>query len=107
MPCSQALGLGKPAQLTPLPEGGTERRGVSQPPSRPRSCPGPGWRPPCQGCRVAGPALPAPQFVLQLLPLLRARHLLVACALCIGKSFIFLSLRRRVLSLNFYVCNPS
>lgn len=55
----------------------------------------------------AEPALPAPQFVLQLLPLLGARHLLVACELCVGKSFIFLSLCRRVLSLNFYVCNPS
>lgn len=53
------------------------------------------------------PCSPDPPFVSKLLPLLGARHLLVACELCIGKSFIFLSLCRRVLSLNFYVCNPS
>lgn len=55
----------------------------------------------------AGPALPAPRLVSLPLPWLGARHLLVACELRVGKSFIFLSLRRRVLSLNFYVCNPS
>lgn len=40
-------------------------------------------------------------------PLLRARHSPASRELCMGKSFIFLSLPRHVLSLNFYVCNPS
>lgn len=42
-----------------------------------------------------------------ILPLLRARRLPASYELCMGKSFIFLSLPRHVLSLNFYVCNPS
>lgn len=98
--------LGKPAHADYCTRWGfpsPERQGEA------RHCPalGPAWGRPVTAPEQAGPALPALPFVLQLLPWLGARHLLVACELCIGKSFIFLSLRRRVLSLNFYVCNPS
>lgn len=61
-------------------------------PAAPEAVQGPAWawvgagalpalsslRPLCHHYRGARPALPAPRFVLQLLPLLGARHLLVA-----------------------------
>lgn len=53
-----------------------------------------------------GQAFPCPT-VSRLLPVLRARRSPASHELCTGKSFIFLSLPRHVLSLNFYVCNPS
>lgn len=75
-------------------------------------------RPVTRGCHRDGPVTtaeqpglparsPSPVICLAAAALLGARHLLAACELCIGKSFIFPALRRRVLSLNFYVCNPS
>lgn len=42
-----------------------------------------------------------------VVPPRRARHSPASRELCMGKSFIFLLLPRHVLSLNFYVCNPS
>lgn len=57
------------------------------------------------GCPGDAPDRPCRQS--GILPLLRARRSPASHKLCTGKSFIFLSLPRHVLSLNFYVCNPS
>lgn len=50
-----------------------------------------------------GPGLSCPSVSAAL----GARRSPASHELCTGKSFIFLSLPRHVLSLNFYVCNPS
>lgn len=57
--------------------------------------------------RCPGDAPNQPRRRSGIPPLLRARRSPASRALCMGKSFIFLSLPRHVLSLNFYVCNPS
>lgn len=69
------------------------------------------WRSSCLPCLMVtgcpGDAPDRPCRWSGIVPPCRARHSPASCELCMGKSFIFLSLPRHVLSLNFYVCNPS